>query len=60
LWFSDDGGSSWARRSHFERGDIIAFIVDPAQPGHLFAGFFMPGIVLTSTDGGKTWQTLTG
>jgi len=32
---------------------------DPARPGHLFAGFFMPGIVLTSTDGGKTWQTLT-
>jgi photosystem II stability/assembly factor-like uncharacterized protein len=59
LWFSGDGGSSWTRRSHFERGDIIAFMIDPAQPGHLFAGFFMPGIVLTSTDSGKTWQTLT-
>lgn len=59
VWFSGDGGSSWVRRSHFERGDIIAFASDPARPDHLYAGFFMPALVLTSSDGGRTWQTLT-
>lgn len=59
MWYSGDGGSSWVHRFHFARGDIIAFAIDPARPGHLYAGFFMPGLVLSSADGGKTWQTLT-
>jgi photosystem II stability/assembly factor-like uncharacterized protein len=59
LWYSDNGGIDWAHRSHFSRGDIVAFIVDPARPDHLLAGFFMPAVVLTSSDGGKMWQTLT-
>jgi photosystem II stability/assembly factor-like uncharacterized protein len=59
MWYSGDGGASWAHRFHFARGDVIAFAIDPARPDHLYAGFFMPGLVLSSSDGGKTWQTLT-
>lgn len=59
MWYSGDGGSSWTHRFHFERGDIIAFAIDPTRPDLLYAGFFMPGLVLSSSDGGKTWQTLT-
>jgi photosystem II stability/assembly factor-like uncharacterized protein len=59
MWYSDDGGSSWVHRFHFQRGDIIAFVIDPTHPDQLYAGFFMPGLVLSSSDGGKTWQTLT-
>jgi photosystem II stability/assembly factor-like uncharacterized protein len=59
IWFSADGGLNWVQRSHFDRGDIIAFIVDPIHPDHLFAGFFMPAAVLSSIDGSQTWQTLT-
>ena len=59
LWYSGDGGASWVHRFHFERGDMIAFAIDPARPDHLYAGFFMPALVLSSGDGGKTWQTLT-
>ncbi|HKV59651.1 MAG TPA: hypothetical protein VJO32_15260 [Ktedonobacteraceae bacterium] len=59
VWFSGDGGTSWVQRFHFERGDIVSFAIDPARPDHLYAGFFMPALVLTSSNGGKTWQTLT-
>ena len=60
MWYSGDGGSSWVHRFHFERGDIIAFAIDPARPDHLYAGFFMPALVKATGDGGRTWQTLTG
>lgn len=59
MWYSENGGTSWEHRFHFERGDTIAFAIDPTRPNHLYAGFFMPGLVLSSGDGGKTWQTLT-
>lgn len=59
VWYSSNGGSSWVHRFHFERGDIIAFAIDPARPDHLYAGFFMPALVLTTGDGGRTWQILT-
>ncbi len=60
MWYSGNGGTSWVHRFHFNRGDIIAFAINPAQPAQLYAGFFMPALVLTTSDGGRTWQTLTG
>lgn len=59
LWLTSDSGASWQHRSHFDRGDIIALVIDPSQPQHLFAGFFLPAEVLSSADGGHSWQTLT-
>ncbi|MFL5666072.1 MAG: hypothetical protein ACJ8BW_32700 [Ktedonobacteraceae bacterium] len=59
LWYSSNGGLNWQHRWQFDRGDLISFLVDPLRPQHLIAGFFMPGRVLTSSDGGNSWQTLT-
>ena len=59
LWFSGDSGTSWQHRWHFDRGDLISLVVDPIQPGHLYAGFFLPAEVLYSTNGGSSWQILT-
>ncbi len=59
LWSSDDSGVSWVHRFHFNRGDLVAFVVDPRQPTHLYAGFFLPALVMSSVDGGGSWQTLT-
>ena len=59
LWFSTDEGTSWTHRWHFTRGDIVALVLDPANPHELLAGFFSPGLVLISTNGGNSWQTLT-
>ena len=59
LWYSSNGGLNWQHRWQFDRGDLISFLVNPLRPQHLIAGFFMPGQVLTSSDGGNSWQTLT-
>lgn len=59
LWFSGDQGTNWVHRWHFTRGDMIALVINPNNPRQLFAGFFWPGLVLSSTDGGASWQTLT-
>ena len=59
LWSSTDSGTSWEHRWHFDRGDLIALLVDPLNPGHLYVGFFLPPEVLSSTDGGRSWQILT-
>ncbi len=59
LWYSGNGGLSWQHRWLFDRGDLISLLVDPLQPQKLYAGFFMPGKVIVSTDGGNSWQTLT-
>lgn len=59
LWQTSDSGATWEHRSHFDRGDIIALIADPSQPQHLYAGFFLPAEVLSSNNGGHSWQTLT-
>lgn len=59
LWYSADSGTTWQHRWHFDRGDLISLIVDPLQPGHLYAGFFLPAEVLYSTNGGSSWQILT-
>jgi photosystem II stability/assembly factor-like uncharacterized protein len=59
LWFSGDQGTNWVHRWHFTRGDMIALVINPNNPRQLFAGFFWPGLVLSSTNGGTSWQTLT-
>ena len=59
LWFSMDHGATWTPRGNFGRGDMVAFVVDQHHPTHLYAGFFLPATVLSSLDGGSSWQTLT-
>jgi photosystem II stability/assembly factor-like uncharacterized protein len=59
LWYSADSGTSWKHLWHFDRGDLVSLVVDPRNPAHLYAGFFLPGEVLYSDDGGSSWQILT-
>jgi hypothetical protein len=59
LWFSPNSGTTWVHRLHFDRGDLIALVVDPLNPRHLYVGFFLPPKVVYSMDGGNSWQTLT-
>lgn len=59
MWYSADSGASWTQRSRFERGDLIALVVDPQNPQHLYAGFFLPAKAIYSMDGGVSWKTLT-
>ncbi len=59
LWFSSDLGASWTKCWHFTRSDITALVIDPHNSGELVAGFFLPGLVLLSTDSGKSWSTMT-
>lgn len=59
LWSSTNSGTTWVRRYHFDRGDLVALVVDPWHPTHLYAGFFQPALVTYSIDGGSSWQTLT-
>ena len=59
LWSSHDGGTTWRHRSQFDRSDMVSLIVDPLNANHIYAGFFLPAKVVSSTDGGGTWQVLT-
>lgn len=59
LWFSSNLGATWVHRWHFERSDLVSLVLDPANSQELLAGFFSPGLVISSTDGGEAWQTLT-
>ncbi len=59
LWFSADQGRTWRQHGHFTRSDLVALVLNPANPQQLLAGFFWPGLVLSSTNQGSSWQTLT-
>ena len=59
LWFSTSLGATWVHRWHFARGDLVALVLNPANPNELLAGFYSPGLVLVSNDAGNSWQTLT-
>jgi len=59
LWYSTDAGTTWRQHWHFDRGDIISFIIDPQNPDLLYIGFLLPGKVMYSTDGGYSWKILT-
>ncbi len=60
LWYSGDGGVNWQQRGRFDREDLVALVIDPQHPQQLYAGFFLPPAVLSSSDGGKLWRLLTG
>ncbi len=60
LWFSSNLGTTWTRREHFARGDMVALVLDPANPRRLLAGFYSPGLVLSSSDQAISWHVLTG
>jgi photosystem II stability/assembly factor-like uncharacterized protein len=59
LWFSANSGATWVHRYHFNRGDLVALVVDPWHPDHLYAGFFLPALAMYSLDGGSSWKILT-
>lgn len=59
LWFSSNQGTIWVHRWHFTRSDLISLVIDPTNPRTLLAGFFWPGLVLSSRDAGGSWHTLT-
>jgi photosystem II stability/assembly factor-like uncharacterized protein len=59
LWYSGDGGTTWSLRGHFGRSDLMALALNPRNSERLYAAFFYPAAVLTSSDGGRSWQVLT-
>jgi photosystem II stability/assembly factor-like uncharacterized protein len=59
LWFSADLGTTWTRRWHFTRGDLVSLVLNPENARELLAGFYAPALVQISTDAGNSWQTLT-
>lgn len=59
LWFSTDQGTTWVQRWQFPRNDLVSLVINPTNSDELLAGFFSPGLVLISTNAGKSWQTLT-
>lgn len=61
LVISNDGANLYALFGSdlWFSGDLVALAINPHNPRQLFAGFFWPGLVLNSTNGGASWQTLT-
>lgn len=67
IFKSADGGSSWnAINTGLTNRDIRALVVDPQNPGTLYAGASVNGVVAgvaigggvyKSTDGGSSWNT---
>jgi photosystem II stability/assembly factor-like uncharacterized protein len=58
LWYSNDSGATWTQRKHFDRGDMVALLIDPHHSERLYAAFFQPSQALFSTDHGTSWHTL--
>lgn len=57
---SDDGGTTWqAAGGPLQTADIHAFAVSPDDANQLYAFVVNEGL-LASSDGGRTWQSLTG
>jgi len=46
--------AAWQRRFHFERGDLVAFLIDQENPKHLYAGLYLSAEVVSMTDGGRS------
>lgn len=59
LWASHDSGTTWKHLWQFDRSDLVSLVIDPQHPRRLYAGFFMPGKVIASTNGGTSWHSLT-
>lgn len=63
LWHTADGGKSWHRRQVKQGFDIEGFHVQPQSRRMWVAGGLshdetQDGVLLTSGDGGRTWETL--
>ena len=68
MFFSQDGGSSWALFAHLGPGDdyvLDHIIFDPAHPATIYVAAWSlynadEGDVFRSDDGGRTWHALPG
>jgi len=66
LWCSADHGVTWRQVTHFaEKRPIVAIEVDPRDPKTLWTAMttwdsLATGGVFKTTDGGVTWQDITG
>ncbi len=57
IYGSEDGGFNWTERSAGAQGTCVTnIVVDRGQPDTIYASHMDAG-VLTSTDGGASWQT---
>ena len=65
LFFSTDGGHTWARSAHLGNGDdyvIDHLAIDPQSPNKMYAAAWsvenqQAGDFFRSNDGGTTWET---
>ncbi len=57
VYTTTDTGNTWHATSTTAQhpGNLT---VDPASPGHAYVGFSYPVGIVTTTDGGASWQTL--
>jgi photosystem II stability/assembly factor-like uncharacterized protein len=56
---STDGAASFAPPGDFAKTHLLyGLAIDPADPNRLYAGLVGEGKVVTSADGGATWQQL--
>ena len=58
LFKTTDGGANWSALRPGLRGHpaILKLVIDPQNPGTLYAGLAGPGGVFKSDDGGMTWN----
>ncbi len=59
VWASTNGGVTWNQRASLSASNPMALLVAPNDDQHLYVGFYAPPAVITSLDGGQTWQILT-
>jgi len=60
LWRSVNGGRTW--RQIYQQGFLgpLNFAIDPFKPGVLYVASSWTGVVVRSSDFGRTWQPLLG
>lgn len=67
LYESTDGGQNWTPLAQdipdIEKAGVWRVVIDPQNPDHVYAsleygGMDRPGLVVTSTNGGKDWTVL--
>jgi photosystem II stability/assembly factor-like uncharacterized protein len=65
LWRSTDHGQAWKRLTKSSEGQIVGLEIDPRDPKTLWYstikhGGTAWGHIMKTTDGGSTWQDITG